>query len=75
MKSHTEITSRVKFYADTPLGQKNKLFTFSVPGMPGIPRLLANFIAKGFRIKAVYYEYLKNGKLIDNIRITSAFHT
>jgi len=49
--------NRLKFYADTPLGQKNKLFVFKVSDYSHAIDLAAKFVQeKGFIIRAAYYE-------------------
>ncbi len=46
----------VKFYADTPRGEKNKLFTFKVQNYEHATDLAAKFVQeKGFIIRAAWY--------------------
>jgi hypothetical protein len=44
----------LKFYADCPQGEKNKLFCYGVHDGKHAADLLARFIAKDFRIKAAF---------------------
>lgn len=50
----------IKFYADTPRGEKNKLFRWRSFGPNGVRNCLLNHIAKGFIIKAAWsFDYSK----------------
>ena len=50
-------SNKLKFYADTPAGDKNKLFVFSVQNITHAIDLAAKFIQdKKFVIRAAYYE-------------------
>jgi len=50
-------TNRLKFYADTPRGEKNKLFIYNVSHYEHAIDLVAKFVQKyGFTIRAAYYE-------------------
>lgn len=44
----------LKFYADCPEGERNKLFCYSVHDGKHAADLLAKFIAKSFRLKAAF---------------------
>ena len=49
--------NRLKFYADTPRGQKNKLFVFRVSDYQHAIDLAAKFVQeRGFKIRAAFYE-------------------
>lgn len=47
--------SRIKFYADTPKGEKNKFFCFIIYDLD-IIGFIRRFWLKGFNIRAAYYE-------------------
>jgi hypothetical protein len=48
--------NQVKFYADTPDGKKNKLFTFTAHNINHSLDIAAKFIQeKNFKIRAAYY--------------------
>jgi len=50
-------SNMVKFYADTPRGEKNKKFTFKVKNYAHAIDLAAKFVQeKGFIIRAAWYE-------------------
>ncbi len=52
-----KVTNRLKFYADTPIGQNNKFFVFDVSNYEHAVDLAAKFVQeKGFVIRAAYYE-------------------
>ena len=65
----TEKSDRLKFYADTPLGDRNKLFSFKVKHIGHAEDLAAMFIQeKGFRIRAAWYVSYKGiSTRIDNV--------
>lgn len=46
---------RLKFYADTPRGEKNKYFCFDV-SIIHLEDAIFRFFAKGFHIRAAWYE-------------------
>jgi len=57
MENTTAKKERLKFYADTPSGDKNKLFVFNISNMEHAIDLAAIFVQeKGFTIRAAYYE-------------------
>ncbi len=60
---------RLSFYADTPDGQKNKLFTFKVKSLTHAVDLATKFIQEnGFKIRAAYYSgYIGVSDRIDKI--------
>ncbi len=61
----------VKFYADTPSGDKNKLFTFKTT-LPDLERCLIRFILKGYYIRSAWYHVRQpTGEIIENTRITT----
>jgi hypothetical protein len=50
----------LKFYADTPAGDKNKLFTFEIQNLEHAQDLLVKFVKeKGFKVRSAYYVNLK----------------
>jgi hypothetical protein len=49
------ITEKLKFYADTPRGEKNKLFCWNVSVLQ-LEEALYRFFARGFVIRAAWYE-------------------
>ena len=69
MENSTANKERLKFYADTPAGDKNKLFVFNVTGFEHAIDLAAKFVQeKGFRIRAAWYENpLKTSARIDKL--------
>ena len=63
-----EIDLKLKFYADTPAGQKNKLFVFPVKSYDHAIDLAAKFVQEyDFNIRAAYFQIRKNlSKRFDN---------
>lgn len=74
----------VKYYADTPNGEKNKYFCFQSPlpsfetrdfGNVDCSQYLSILIMRGFKVRAFWYEvkdyHLKNGveRIISSTRI------
>lgn len=62
---------RLKFYADTGR-EKNKLFCWKLPnGILSITEALNRFFAKGWHIRAAWYEKIdiNTDKVIENSRI------
>jgi hypothetical protein len=49
------ITEKLKFYADTPRGEKNKFFCWNVSILQ-LEEALYRFFARGFVIRAAWYE-------------------
>lgn len=49
------ITERLKFYADTPRGEENKLFCWNV-SVVHLEAAIFRFFARGFEIRAAWYE-------------------
>jgi len=47
---------KIKFYADTPRGEINKLFTFNVKNRIGATNALERFKRYGFTIRAAWFE-------------------
>jgi hypothetical protein len=47
--------SKVKFYADCPDGQRNKLFSYPVHDIVHALNLLDRFKEKGFTIRSAYF--------------------
>lgn len=52
--------AKVKFYADTPSGQTNKLFTFNVKNRQGAEKALERFKRYGCTIRAAWFETSRN---------------
>ena len=74
--------TRLKFYADTPSGQRNKLHCYECD-LFNIEAMIKRFTIRGYIIRAAYFETLSDdGKTcISNVRvqglediITSAFY-
>ena len=54
------ISDKLKFYADTPNGQVNKLFVFKVKNLTHAIDLAAKFVQEyGFKIRAAFYQNTK----------------
>lgn len=49
------IKERIKFYADTPRGEKNKFFSWAVTILT-LEEALFRFFEQGFAIRAAWYE-------------------
>ncbi len=49
---------RLKFYADTPDGKKNKFFCWTINDILDLPARLNYFANKGYYIRAAWYEYV-----------------
>jgi hypothetical protein len=66
------IIERIKFYADTPRKEKNKLFCFKC-SLLNLEDCLMRFILRGFEIKAAWYEKIEctSGLIIENSRINN----
>lgn len=47
---------RLKFYADTPRGEKNKLFSWTIKSILDLPARLNYFTNKGYYIRSAWYE-------------------
>jgi hypothetical protein len=45
---------QLKFYADTPRGNRNKLFSYGVHHGQHACNLLARFLAKGFKLRSSF---------------------
>jgi hypothetical protein len=52
---------KIKFYADTPRGETNKLFTFNVKNRIGATNAIERFKKHGFNIRAAWFETSRNG--------------
>lgn len=63
------MTTIIKFYADTPRGERNKLFKWRCHGANGIRACLMNFIKKGFYIRAAFASDYHKGVMSNNRRI------
>ena len=65
------ITERLKFYADTPQGTKNKLFTWNV-SILRVQDALFRFFARSWTIRAAWYEvYNTETGAVNNTRINT----
>ena len=64
------ISERIKFYADTPKGEKNKQFCFNT-NILSLADSVKRFFLQGFNIKAAWYEKIETdtGEIIENTRI------
>lgn len=64
------ISDRIKFYADTPRGEKNKLFCFKADLLT-LEETLMRFLRKKFVIRAAWFEQIdtETGELLTNQRI------
>lgn len=51
---------KIKFYADTPRGETNKLFTFNVKNRQGATSAIERFTRNGFTIHAAWFETSRN---------------
>ena len=51
-----EFEDRLKFYANTPRGERNKLFCFKIVSIIHLEEALGRFFMKGFDIRAAWYE-------------------
>lgn len=74
--------TRLKFYADTPSGQRNKLHCYSCD-LFNIEAMIKRFTIKGYIIRAAFFETLSEdgATCISNVRvhnlediITSAYY-
>jgi hypothetical protein len=74
MKPDKKFKERLKFYADTGR-ERNKLYCWQLPnGILSISDALNRFFAKGWNIRAAWYEKidLSTGQVIENSRIDVA---
>jgi len=63
------MTTILKFYADTPKGERNKLFKWRCHGPNGVRLCLLRFIKKDFYIRAAYASDYHRGFQSNNRRI------
>jgi len=65
------IVERIKFYADTPQGQKNKFFCFTLRTIMDIEAAIFRFLRKGFYFRSCWYERInkETGEVIENTRV------
>ena len=65
------IIERLKFYADTPRGEKNKFFCWQIASIFNLEEKLIEFIQKGFEIRSAWYEKINDetGEILENSRI------
>jgi len=61
---------RIKFYADTPSGDVNKLFCFKIKSILSVREAIWRFMAKNWNIRSAWYEKinLTTGE-VENTRI------
>ena len=66
-----ELTNKVKFYADLPDGQRNKLCTYSVHNYAHAIDIIVKYKREGAAIRKAYYNtfYASNGMPL-NVAIT-----
>lgn len=69
-KNNTDIKEQLKFYADTPKGEKNKLFCFEV-NLLELENAVKRFLIKGFNIRAAWYQKTNiiTGEIKENTRL------
>jgi len=66
------IKEQLKFYADTPAGEKNKFFCYNGISFLNHEEKLKDFIKKGFIIKAAYLQTTNEDTgEIKNIKISN----
>lgn len=60
---------RIKFYADTPMQEKNKYFCFECSILK-CKEFLYGFYFRGFNIRAAWYEKteIDTGKILENLK-------
>lgn len=63
------MTTQLKFYADTPKGETNKLFTFRISSRNGVNPALKRFMLKGWYIRAAWIQVWYKGGGMSNTRI------
>ena len=49
---------RLKFYADTPRGDKNKFFCWKIDSILDLEKRLLYWMEQGYYIRAAWYEYV-----------------
>jgi len=64
-----KLVERLKFYADTPNGDVNKFFCFTIPSIVEIQARLLYFMKKKWYIRSAWYECIENGKVTSNQKI------
>jgi hypothetical protein len=64
-----KLVERLKFYADTPNGDKNKFFCFKIPSIIEIDKRLLYFMKKNWYIRSAWYECIEDGKVKNNWQI------
>lgn len=70
-RSFDDVKEYIKFYADAPNGEKNKLFTFSC-NLFQLESAILRFIVHGYYIRSAWYHCKTyTGELIENRRITN----
>jgi len=65
------IVERIKFYADTPQGEKNKFFCFNLRTVMDIEAAIIRFLHKGFYFRSCWYEKINKstGEVLENTRV------
>lgn len=68
--NNSEMKEQLKFYADTPKGEKNKLFCFEV-NILELENAIIRFLIKGFVFRAAWYQRTNTltGEIKENTRI------
>lgn len=69
--SSTEITERLKFYADTPEGERNKYFCWKISSIATLKDALWGFLDRGWNIRAAWYEKIdcSTGEVLVNTKL------
>lgn len=70
LKNKFMIDERMKFYANTPRGEKNKQFCYKT-NIIDLSEAIKRFYKQGFEIRALWYEKIDSdtGELLENIRV------
>lgn len=65
------IIERLKFYADTPTGEKNKYCCWDISSIMDLEDRLIYFMQKGWNIRAAWYEKIDTdtGEVKENSKI------
>jgi len=67
--STTKVQISVNYYADTPRGDKNKLFSWRVNGLSGAHTHLKKRLKQDFIIRAAYYVRKQGNTVLQNQKI------
>lgn len=70
MQKEKIFRERIKFYADTPRGEKNKLFCFDTSVLT-LKETVWRFFNQGWSIRSAWYENinLTTGEVIENTKL------